>query len=121
MGMFFTQDNKPYFGVDREHAYEIKTDESYGLKVVVAAKPTSLAPNKFYLLGVVTSAVKITRLSSYSREYLETYAGEFTIGEGGSVEFPSSIKWTGEPNFSEVGYTYQFEIRNGIGHFIKVK
>lgn len=120
MGMFFTKDDKPYFSPDQKLETEIKTEASQGYRIVVETKPEQLLPNKYYLFGEVKSAINIQRLLSYSKEYLEVYAGEFTLKRGGSVKFPSIIRWATEPDF-KVGYTYQFEIKNGIGQFIKVR
>lgn len=120
MGMFFTKDGRPYFSPDQKSETEIKTEASQGNRIIVDTKPEQLLPNKFYLFGEVRTAISIQRLLSYSKEYLEVYAGEFTLKRGGSVKFPSIVRWVEEPEF-KVGYTYQFEIKNGIGQFIKVK
>lgn len=118
--MFFVEDNRPYFSPDGNVKAEIKTEMSQGFEIVVNTKPEQLVPNKYYLFGFINTPIVIRQFVSYSRNHVETYSGEFTVVKGGSVKFPSSVKWVEEPNFEE-GYTYQFEIKNGIGHFLKVK
>lgn len=121
MGIFLSKNKLPFFKADTESPeVEIKTSTNLGYRIRVISNPEQLEPYIHYVLGIVTSPVKIFNLVSYSSEYLETYSGEFTIGQGGSVVFPSSIRWSEEPIF-EKGYTYQFTIKNGIGSYIKVR
>lgn len=123
MGMFFTKDNKPFYSPtsQEEDGNELILTKTSGNPIKVESSPVELLPNIYTVLGNVKKKIQITRLLSLSKEYVETYSGEFTILKGGSVVFPVSVRWEQEPNFSEVGYTYQFEIKNGIGRFVKVK
>lgn len=121
MGIFLSKNALPFFKADTESPeVEIKTSRTLGYEIIVAADPEQLEPYKHYILGTVTRAIKIFNLISYSNKYLEEYSGEFTVEQGGSVVFPSSIRWEKEPIF-EWGYTYQFKIKNGIGSYIKVR
>lgn len=123
MGMFFAKDNKPFFSptTSEGDGRELVSTGCSGVPIQVSSSPQELLPNVYNVLGNVKSVVVISRLVSLSRNYVETYSGEFTIRKGGSVLFPSTVKWVEEPDFSKVGYTYQFEIKNGIGRFIKVR
>lgn len=121
-GTFLVKDNQPYFKPEEGIEVEIKTENNNGLEIIVDSNPGELKPNKYYNFGTVCNFLKINKLLSYSKTHVETYAGEFTIGEGGQVRFPAVVRWVGGyPYFSEVGYTYQFEIKNGIGQYIKVQ
>ena len=121
MGAFYSKEGRPFFSPDTKQEFEIKTDATLGPRFEVEPNPTELEPNCYYNFGTVSSKIKITRLKTLSPDHLETYEGEFTIGSGGSVEFPKVVRWVVRPNFSEVGSTYQFLIKNGIGTFIEVK
>lgn len=123
MGMFFTKNSKPFFSptTSEDDGQELVSTRYSGVPIQANSSPQELLPNVYNVLGNVKSAVVISRLVSLSRDYVETYSGEFTIRKGGSVTFPSTVKWVEKPDFSSVGYTYQFEIKNGIGRFIKVK
>lgn len=124
MGVFFCENNLPYFSPDGKNKFEIKTSQNPGAKIRVESNPSSLEPNTYYEFGVVSSEIRILKLDTYKNcldPYLEEYAGDFTIAEGGKVVFPSVIRWTKQPEFNEVGTTYQFHIRNGIGTFNEVK
>lgn len=121
MGAFYSKNNRPYFSPEDGIEYEIRTEESLGPDMVIESEPVELKPHKYYSFGTVSKHIKIARLQVVTTKYLETYAGEFTIAEGGKVTFPSVVRWTEEPKFDEVGFTYQFEIKNGIGKFVKVQ
>lgn len=121
MGSFLVKNNRPYFSPDGKKELEIKTEEGEGSRIEVKNIPTELQPNRYYNFGKVTTKISILRLVSNTTEFVETYSGEFTIGKGGEVKLPAAIRWVEKPEFSEEGYTYQFEIKNGIGKFVKVQ
>ena len=121
MGVFFSQDGKPFFSPDNQQNLEIVTDSTSGPRIVVDPNPSELLPNRYYQFGKVQSEVKILRLKSFSKDHVETYKGEFEIGPGGSVKFPGSIRWHSYPEFTCVGSIYKFVIENGIGVFIEFK
>lgn len=122
MGTFFTKNNRPFFSPKEDVEFEIKTEERSGAAIIVDSDPQELIPNKFYIFGTVSKALKILKLLSHTNEYVEEYAGEFTIAEGGSVKFPGIIRWVGgTPDFSKAGHTYQFRILNGIGQYLDVE
>ena len=123
MGMFFTKNNKPFFSptTSEDDGQELVSIKCSGVPIQTSSSPQELLPNIYNVLGNVKDVVVISKLVSLSRNYVETYSGEFTIRKGGSVVFPSTVKWVEKPDFSKVGYTYQFEIKNGIGRFIKVR
>ena len=121
MGIYFSKNNLPYFKADSDSPeLELKTSQNVGFKIENVINPNMLEPFIFYQFGTITTPVRIFKFVSYSKENVETYIGEFTIGPGGSISFPSSIRWSQEPKFEE-GFTYQFTIINGIGSYIKVK
>lgn len=119
MGTFFTKDKTPYFSPDGTEEFELKTSQNLGILIENVPVPESLKPNVYYNFGVLSKAEQILKLERYSTERLEEYSGEFTIAEGGSIQFPSVIRWAKWPDFSDIGFTYQFNIKNGIGTFIK--
>lgn len=121
MGSFYTRDNIPYFSPEQGIEYQLKTSQNVGLEIKIESSPRELDPDIYYNFGTVSGKVVISRLNSRIRTHVETYEGEFTVVEGGSVVFPSQVKWVETPDFSESGYLYQFRIYNGIGTFHKIK
>lgn len=124
-GKFYVDnDHRPCFlpNVDEGETAVVETLATNivsGIKIVTENAPSELRPGEYLQMGVVRRAVKFTQIVSYTDEYLETYMGEFKLGEGGSVEFPSSIRWYGELS-SPVEYNdddtiYQYTIVNGLG------
>lgn len=120
MGGIRTINGQLLFCPTESEKYVVRHSENLGPDMITTQSCTALKPNKYYNFGTVRKALKIAQFESKNPEILESYRGEFTVGSGGSVVFPSTVRWEREPEF-EPGFTYQFRIENNIGTFIKVK
>lgn len=121
-GKFYVNNsNIPCFSVDQESPIEeeIVTRIIPGMKIVVNSSPRELIPGQYLYIGTISSLVKFTKIVSYTRDYVETYAGEFRLAPGASIIFPSSITWdeNSYSNLKSTG-TYQYIIQNGLGRLI---
>lgn len=121
-GKFYVNNNNiPCFSVDRENPIEeeIVTRVIPGMKIVVNSSPRELIPGQYLYIGTIPSFVKFTKIVSYTRDYVETYAGEFRLAPGASIAFPSSITWD-ENSYGDLKSTgtYQYIIQNGLGRLV---
>lgn len=125
-GKFYVNNNNiPCFSLDQENPIEeeIITRVISGMKLVVNSSPEELVPGQYLYIGTISSFVKFTKIVSYTRDYVETYAGEFRLAPGASISFPSSVIWDENSsrgiygNLKSTG-TYQYIIQNGLGRLI---
>lgn len=106
---------------------EIKTGIIPGMKLVVDSNPKELVPGVYTYIGTISDRnVKFNKIISYTQDHVETYAGEFSLGYGGSITFPTTIRWdeyswdmyrwgqegglSPDPNIS-----FRYLIQNGLG------
>ena len=121
-GKFYVNNNNiPCFSLDQENPIEeeIITRVISGMKLVVNSSPEKLVPGQYLYIGTISSFVKFTKIISYTRDYVETYAGEFRLAPGASIAFPPSIIWDENSygNLKSTGF-YQYIIQNGLGRLI---
>lgn len=120
MGGIRTIDGQLVWSPSDKESYVIKHSGNLGIPIVNTQSTTKLSPNTYYNFGTVSKEVFIAQFESKNTDLLESYRGEFTVAEGGYVQFPGTVRWEKDPIF-EPGYTYQFRIENNIGTFVKVK
>lgn len=106
---------------------EIKTGIIPGMKLVVDSNPKELVPGVYTYIGTISDRnVKFSRVISYTQDHVETYAGEFVLGFGGSITFPTSIRWDSYTwdyfmdsyPYGREDITYQYIVCNGLGKII---
>lgn len=123
-GKFYVNDDgRPCFlqsGSDTPE--EIKTGIIPGMKLVVDSNPKKLIPGEYTYIGTISDRnVKFTTIISYTQDHVETYAGEFSLGYGGSITFPTTIRWDNESRMhrADLPYdpnvSYRYLIQNGLG------
>lgn len=123
MGKFFTTGNRPCFQNEGEDFENLLTHKISGMKLVVNSNPRELIPGEYTYIGTIEhKTVNFSRIVSYTSESVETYAGEFRVGEGGAIQFPTSIYWD-KQTFNRYGlgqdYVYQYIIQNGLGRILE--
>ncbi len=119
MGRYSSKNNLPYFRSSADAPeYEIKTGMNAGPKYH-GGYSDELEPDVFYDFGTITEPVTITRLNPCASDFVPIYIGEFILGPGGSITFPSNVYWAQDTDF-EKGYSYQFTIINQVASYIKV-
>lgn len=124
MGKFYTDEhNRPCFQFGNEEVENILTHKIPGMKLVVNSNPKELIPGEYTYIGEISNrTVKFNRVVSYTNDSVETYAGEFTVGQNAAIQFPTSIYWTYETlNMYGlgIGCTYQYIIQHGLGRLIE--
>lgn len=102
---------------------EIKTGIIPGMKLVVNSNPKELIPGEYTYIGTISDRnVKFNKIISYTQDHVETYAGEFSLGYGGSITFPTTIRWDQnswwgqeEGLLPDPNRSYRYLIQNGLG------
>ena len=123
MGKFFTTGSRPCFQNEGEDLENLLTHKISGMKLVANSNPRELVPGEYTYIGTIENkTVRFTRIVSYTSESVETYAGEFRVGEGGAIQFPTSIYWDYNTLYRyglSPECTYQYIIQNGLGRIIE--